>query len=391
MYISNRLKLATFCLSFAAITITACNPVPLSVVASDFSINGVKGTSTSTSTGSSSTVTGTTTDTSTNTSSSANKSTAATTGTGATSGATITTGATTGTASSAEQSVTIDLTSKEACTDFTKLVAKVVLDEGVKISPDPAVARDYTSPVTFTVTESYGTKVVYTLTVKGKACAATAKLPDARGTVPLTCTPAAIGKTGYSLVFKACDANDEATYYDETACVRDNQSGLIWEGKTLLGLRAGDEKYNNLDSTSLLQIPANNVPSPALPARAPTQAEIDSPNNSIGYKNTVNALKLCGAGNWRMPTKEELQGIRTTGSTSGTTTQIDLTWFPNTNLNGYYATSTPFGTQAELSSVVQFGAGTVDNWLRDGTVWDATKGVALPLRENSVRLVRSAF
>lgn len=370
MYIFNRLKLATFCLSFAAITITACNPVPLSVVASDFSINDVKGTSAST-TGSSSTVTGT--------SSSTSK--------GATTGAVTSTG----TATSAEQSVTIDLTSKEACTDFTKLVAKVVLDEGVKISPDPAVARDYTSPVTFTVTESYGTKVVYTLTVKGKACAVTTKLPGAPGTVPLTCTPAAIGKTGYSVVFKACDANDEATYYDETECVRDNQSGLIWEGKTLLGLRAGDGKYNNLDSTSLLQIPANNVPTPALPARAPTQAEIDSPNNSIGYKNTVNALKLCGASNWRMPTKEELQGIRTAGSTTGTTTQIDLTWFPNTNLNGYYATSTPFGTQAELSSVVQFGAGTVDNWLRDGTVWDATKGVALPLRENSVRLVRSAF
>lgn len=383
MDLFHQIKIALLCMGLAAIT--ACNPVPLSVVASDFSINDVKGTSSSTSSGSSSTVTGAATGTSSSFSSSTSKTTGATTGTTTT----------TGSASSATQNVTIDLTSKETCTDFTKLVAKVVLDEEVTISPNPAVARDYTSPVTFTVTEAYGGKVSYSVTVKGKSCAASTTVPGASTLVPPTCKPAVNGSTGYSLVFKACDVGNVATYYDETECVRDNATGLIWEGKTPFGLRAGDNKYNNLDSTSLLQIPANNVPSTtALPARAPTQAEIDAPDNSMGYKNNVNALKLCGAGNWRMPNKDELQGIRITsssaGGTTGTTTQIDLTWFPNTNLSGYYATSTPFGTQAERSSVVQFGAGTVDNWLRDGTVWDATRG-ALPLRENSVRLVRSAF
>jgi hypothetical protein len=345
--------------------IAACNPVPLSVVASDFSINDVKGTGTTT-TGSTATTTGTSTST----------------------------GTTTTTSTTSVQNVTIDLTNKEACSTLTSLVAKVALDEGVKISPDPAVARDYTSPVTYTVTEVYGGKVTYSVTVKSKACATSTTTPGAPGTTPLTCTAAPIapiGSTGYSLVFKACDAgfaNNTALYYDETECVRDNATGLIWEGKTASGTRAGSEKYNNLDSTSLLQIPANNVPlTTALPARAPTQAEIDAPNNSIGYQNNVNALKLCGASNWRMPTKDELQKLLI----AGTTTRIDSDWFPNTNtdLNGYYATSTQFGTQVERSSVVQFGAGTVDNWLRDGTVWDATKG-ALPIRENSVRLVRSA-
>ena len=354
----------------AVALITACNPVPLSVVAADFSINDVKGTSTSTTTGTTS-------------SSSTSKSTGATTAT------------TAGTGSSAVQNVTIDLSSKEACTDFTKLVAKVVLDEGVTISPDPAVARDYTSPVTFTVTEAYGGKVTYSVTVKGKACAtATATTtPSVSGTTPLTCTVAPvapIGSTGYSLVFKACDtgfANNTALYYDKTECVRDNKTGLIWEGKTTSGLRSVDNEYNNLDTTSLLQVPANTVPSTtATPARSPTQVEIDAPDNSMGYKNNVNALNLCGFKDWRMPTLVELQTLRL----PGTSTQIDLTWFSNTNFNGYYATSTPFGAQAERSSVVQFGAGTVDNWLRDGTVWDPTRG-ALAFRENSVRLVRSAF
>lgn len=318
--------------------LTACNPVPLSVVASDFSINGVKGAGVVTATGS-------------------------------------------------PQEVTIDLTSHETCSTLTSLVAKIQLDEGVTVSPEPSVARDYTAPVTFTVKEAYGEKVVYTVTVKGKACVATtATVPSVPGTsvvAPPTCTLASRDNTGYSLVFKACDASNVATYYDKTECVRDNTTGVIWEGKTAFGLRAGDNKYNNLDSTSLLQIPANNVPlTTALPARSPTQAEVDAPDNTVGYKNNVNALGLCGLKSWRMPTKDELQTLRLAGST----VRIDLNWFPNTNLNGYYATSTPFGTLVERSSVVQFGAGTVDNWLRDGTVWYPTLG-AVPFRENSVRLV----
>lgn len=377
MYAFHRIQIALLCAG--VVLVAACNPVPLSVVASDFSINDVKGTSTTT-TGTSTAVTAT-------------ASTATTTPSTTTATTTPSTTTSTSTTTSGEQSVTIDLTSKETCSTLTSLVAKVQLDEGVKISPDPAVARDYTSPVTFTVTEAYGAKVVYTVTVKGKTCAAstTTTTPSVvPGTVPLTCTIAPIASTGYSLVFKACDAgfaNNTALYYDKTECVRDNATGLIWEGKTTSGLRAGNEKYNNLDSTSLLQIPANNVPStPALPARSPTQAEIDAPGNSIGYKNNVNAIALCGSKAWRMPTKDELLGIRVTG----TSTRIDLDWFPNTSLDGYYATSSQFGTLAERASVVQFGTGTVDNLLRDGTVYQPTLG-AVPLRENSVRLVRSVF
>ena len=181
-----------------------------------------------------------------------------------------------------------------------------------------------------------------------------------------------------------------ATYYAKTECVRDNTTGLIWEGKTPFGLRTGDNKYNYLDSTSLLQIAANAVPlTVATPARRPTQAEIDAPDNSTGYKNNVNALILCGSNQWRLPTKDELQTLRLPGATA----QIDLDWFPNTNLNGYYGTSTQFGLQEERSWVIRFfeeGVNTVDNLLRDGTVRHPTLG-ALPFRENSVRLVRSAF
>lgn len=374
-FMTNNYRFYLVLLCVGVTHIAACNPVPLSVVAADFSINGVAGTG-PTSTGTSTSSTSTT----------SAKTTSTTTGTN-----------TTGTSTTSVQNVTIDLTSKEICSTLTSLVTKVVLDEGVKISPDPAVPRDYTNPVTYTVTETYGEKVTYSVTVKGKACASSTTTSSGAGisTTPLSCTVAPAGNTGYSLVFKACDTNlaSSALYYDKTECVRDNATGLIWEGKTAFGLRAGQNKYNNLDSTNLLQVPANNVPgTTALAARAPVQAEIDAPDNAIGYKNNVNALKLCGASNWRLPTKDEQQSIRIAGTTTltGTTTQIDLNWFLNTNFDGYYTTSTQFGTVVERSSVVQFGAGTVDNWLRDGTVWQPTLG-AVPLRENSVRLVRSAF
>ena len=337
---------ALICMALALLT--ACNPAPLSVVASDFSINGVKGTGATTYSAATTTTTSTTT---------------------------------------SVQNVTIDLTNTEACTDLTSLVLKVALDEGVTISPKPSVARDYSSPVTFVVTDIYGTKVSYSLTVKGKTCTSTTKTTT---TATPTCAIASVGSTGYSAVFKACDVNNVATYYDKTECVRDNATNLIWEGKPSVGLRAADNKYNNLDSTSLLQIAANTVPSTtALPARSPTQAEIDAPDNAVGYKNNVNALGLCGSNKWRLPTLTELQTLRL----PGLTTQIDMDWFSNTNFNGYYATSTQFGTQVERSSVIQFyekGAGTVDNLLRDGTVWHPTLG-ALALREHSVRLVRSPF
>jgi Domain of unknown function (DUF5011)/Putative Ig domain len=41
---------------------------------------------------------------------------------------------------------------------------------GASISPDPRVARDYSQPVQFTLTAPDGTKVVYTVTVKGATC-----------------------------------------------------------------------------------------------------------------------------------------------------------------------------------------------------------------------------
>ena len=134
--------------------------------------------------------------------------------------------------------------------------------------------------------------------------------------------------------------NGSGGYYDKTECVKDIKTGLIWEGKPTSGLRMNTKTYTNFDSTTALQ--KYNV---ALGASvAPAQADIDASTNSIGYKNSVNLSSLCGASNWRLPTKEELLTL----VNSGNSPVYDKSWFPNTAdgtgdypASSFYWTSTP--------------------------------------------------
>jgi hypothetical protein len=311
---------------------------------------------------------------------------------------------------------------------------------GASISPDPRVARDYSQPVQFTITAPDGTKVVYTVTVKGAECLpgvpvtpvtpvtpVNPTVPDTTppvitvlGTNPLTltvgtayteagatcvddkdptcsvvttgtvntaavgtytitytvtdaagnvssktravnvtsapvvpCTAATIGSTGYSLVFKGCSAANVAEYYDKTECVRDNATGLIWQGQTPAGtgLRANDAYKTNFDSTTALQ---KGVGSAYV---APTQADIDASTNSVGFKNAVNATSLCGSSAWRLPTPNELFGIVNINPVAP---MIDAGWFPNTPMYGWYWTSSP-SASAYLALVVSFYDGHVDD------------------------------
>ena len=150
-------------------------------------------------------------------------------------------------------------------------------------------------------------------------------------------------------------ANGSGGYYDKTECVKDSATGLIWEGKPLSGLRKWNNVYTNYDSTTELQI---KVGSGA--AVAPTQAQIDAAANSIGYKNAVNTINLCGASNWRLPTKDELLTIVRPKSTVSPYTTIDNYWFPNTDA-WVYATSTAVLNVANRVWGVYFNYGDARN------------------------------
>ena len=140
------------------------------------------------------------------------------------------------------------------------------------------------------------------------------------------------------LVFKGCSATNVAEYYDKTECVRDNATGLIWEGKTIGGLRDMSGLFTNFTSTTANQKQV--ISGGALPTVSyvtPTQAEIDASTNSIGFVKAVNATSLCGSTAWRIPNQGELFSLVKTAAPNAPT--IDATWFPNTDVADYWASS----------------------------------------------------
>lgn len=181
------------------------------------------------------------------------------------------------------------------------------------------------------------------------------------------CKAAATGSAGYSLVFKACDATNTATYYDKTECVRENGTGLIWQGQTPAGtgLRANNQLKTNYDSTTENQKLFSDSPPP------PTQAEIDAISNSIGFKNAVNTTNLCGYNDWRLPTKQELENLVSLSNSP----KIDTNWFPNTANEGYWS-STPYPNTVYYTWVIEFLNGNTFHGYRNG--YNLSRGGILP-------------
>ncbi len=173
-------------------------------------------------------------------------------------------------------------------------------------------------------------------------------------TAPIACTAAPINSAEpYSLVFKGCDANNVATYYDKTECVRQNSTGLIWQGHTPTGLRSSLQYYSNHDDVTKNQ--KYTVTGGALPTVVyvkPTQAEVGAPTNSIGFRNAVNDTKLCGSQTWRMPTQPELSSLIKTGELP----TIDNLWFPN-SVDWIYWTSSPVPNSENSALEVNFNVG----------------------------------
>jgi hypothetical protein len=158
---------------------------------------------------------------------------------------------------------------------------------------------------------------------------------------PTSCTPGPIAAgQPFSRVFKGCNASNVATYYETHECIRENSTGLIWQGHsahTGLPNTHSNNMLTNYDSTTQLQKNAGLV------WIAPTQAEIDAQTNTIGYKNGVNAFRLCGFSDWRLPNIYELyQAMNYEFVTYPTLNFSDI--FPNSSLSGVYWSSTAFST-----------------------------------------------
>lgn len=114
-----------------------------------------------------------------------------------------------------------------------------------------------------------------------------------------------------------------------TSCVKDNLTGLIWEGKPGSGERAGGTTF--------------------------TYYADGRAGDASAYVARVNQLGLCGFTDWRIPKSGELLGLLDFGA-GGT---VNATWFPNSNSGTGYWSSTEFPFWSIRFNVVGYGNGTV--------------------------------
>lgn len=140
-----------------------------------------------------------------------------------------------------------------------------------------------------------------------------------------------------------CPANQSAPATGPTqwGCTRDNVTGLVWEIKTVGGLRDKDKVYSWYN--------ANDRVNGGHKGDNCTGAEC----NTAAYTQLVNQQGLCGANNWRLPTRHELHSIVHHGRTSPA---VDIANFPNTVLDSYW-TATPAAALPMKAWLVNFDAG----------------------------------
>lgn len=224
-------------------------------------------------------------------------------------------------------------------------------------SPLSAGAHSFTAEVGDGVGNTGARSAAYVINVKA-ATPTTGKLPDtgitaaqcyAAGSDALvSCTSAAAialnpkqdGMVGRDVTSPSnTDGKLGFSYstvgsYSKEECVKDNITGLIWEGKPATGLRAAANSYTNIGNNSA--------------------------NDASTYVAAVNAAKLCGYSDWRLPTVDELQGIVDYGVAYPGPT-IDGTWFPNTQQWVYWS-STGYAGDSGSAWVVFFGDGSVSGY-----------------------------
>ena len=133
--------------------------------------------------------------------------------------------------------------------------------------------------------------------------------------VVFTTTPASAARAFEFIKF---DASGDALPFSATqwTCVKDSTSGLIWEKKHSEGL-------NNAEFVS-------------------------NYSNTQAYINMMNSTNFCGYDDWRLPDKDELQGL---GRTVGTDSHLNTDFFPNSHNFWYWTSSQKSADKSKAWSI----------------------------------------
>ncbi len=159
------------------------------------------------------------------------------------------------------------------------------------------------------------------------------------------------------------------------ACTRDNVTGLVWEVKTVGGLRDASYTYTWYNTDS-----ATNGGDPGSTGSETCGETLGGLCNSESFINAVNALNngggLCYCASWRLPTRGELETLIYRGAASAP--YIDTNFFPN---------QTSLDTDRSSSAIsADTRANKTDEFWGIG-FWDGGTGSGLKSMDYGVRLV----
>lgn len=127
-------------------------------------------------------------------------------------------------------------------------------------------------------------------------------------------------------------------FYTKNDCVKDNVTGLVWEGKT------ANNDFRDYRKTY-------------------TYWGDGRAGDASAYVAAVNAAWLCGKNDWRLPTVDELQTIVDYGKGYPGPT-VNLDWFVNTGSGGYWSSSPNVGNTSGAWGV-HFNNGVVSGFSRN--------------------------
>jgi subtilisin family serine protease len=160
------------------------------------------------------------------------------------------------------------------------------------------------------------------------------------------------GEAGFDFTKLDPNGNELSASATTWSCVRDNHTGLTWEEKSADGgLRDQGWGYSWYNSD-----PASNGGAVGNldPGWGSCGGHLDHCNTEA-YAAAVNSQGLCGASDWRLPKRQELQTIVHWGRTNPS---IDTTYFPHTVANWFWSSS-PYAYHSDYAWSVEFYDGYV--------------------------------
>ncbi len=211
-------------------------------------------------------------------------------------------------------------------------VASVVVNDGT-VSSSPASVRIASATVHdtgVTANQCYGAGSDSPVSCTGAAALALNSAQDGMIGRDVSSPSSTDGNLGFSF--------STVGSYASTDCVKDNLTGLVWEGKTTSGERTNTNSYSNYGDN-----------------RA---------GDASSYVVAVNAASLCGFTDWRLPTRDELQGL-VDYSVANPSPTLDATWFPNAVV-GWYWSASPYLGSSSKAWYVSFANGYVSSNARSG-------------------------